>query len=89
MDQISAELIKAGCRAVRSEICKLFNFIWNKVELSEEWKESIIVPVYKRGGRTYCNNYRGISLVSTAVKFNSTCRENNWGSSRISMQQVS
>jgi len=45
IDQIPAELIKAGCRTIRAEICKLFNCIWNKVELSEEWKESVIVPV--------------------------------------------
>jgi hypothetical protein len=34
-------------------------------ELPEEWKESIIVPIYKKGDETECNNYRGISLLST------------------------
>jgi len=36
--------------------------------LPEEWKESIILPIYK-GDKTYCSNYRGISLVSTTQKF--------------------
>jgi len=27
----------------------LINFIWNKEELPEQWKESIIVPIYKKG----------------------------------------
>jgi len=46
-DQIQAELIKAGGRTISSEIHKLINSIWNKKELPEEWKESIIVPIYK------------------------------------------
>jgi len=42
-------MIKAGSRKNRSEIRTLINSIWNKVELPEEWNESIIVPVYKKG----------------------------------------
>jgi len=47
IDQIPAELIKAGGRIIRYEIHKLINPIWNKEKLSKEWKESIIVPIYK------------------------------------------
>jgi hypothetical protein len=43
--------------------------VWNKEELPQQWKESIIVPVHRRGDKTDCNNYRGISLLSTAYKF--------------------
>jgi hypothetical protein len=56
-DQIPAELIQAGGNALRSEIHKLINCIWNKEELPEHWKESIIVPIYKKGDRTDCSNY--------------------------------
>ena len=37
-------------------------------ELTQEWKESIIVPIHKKGDRMDCNNYRGISLLSTSYK---------------------
>jgi hypothetical protein len=64
INQIPAELIKAGGRTIHSEIHKLINSIWNKEELPEQWKESIIVPIYK-DKKTDCSNYRGISLLST------------------------
>ena len=48
-DQIPAELIKAGGRTFRYQIHKLIVSIWNKEELPEEWKESIIVPIHKKG----------------------------------------
>ena len=65
IDKIPAELIKAWGRTIPSEIHKLIHSIWNKEELPEEWKESIIVPTYKKGDKTECSNYRGISLLST------------------------
>jgi hypothetical protein len=68
IDQIPAELIKAGGRIIRSEIHKLIISIWNKEELPEEWKESVIVPICKKGDKTDCSNYRGISLLSTTYK---------------------
>jgi hypothetical protein len=48
IDQIPAELIKAGGRIIRSEVLKLILSVWNKEELPEEWKESVIVPIYKK-----------------------------------------
>ena len=60
VDHIPAELIKAEGRTIRSGIHKLIAFIWNKEELPEEWKESSIVPIYKKGNKTDFSNYRGL-----------------------------
>jgi hypothetical protein len=65
-DQIPAELIQAGCEILRSSIHKLINSVRNKEELPDQWKESIILLVHKKGDKTDCNNYRGISLLSTS-----------------------
>jgi tellurite resistance-related uncharacterized protein len=40
-------MIKAGRRKIRCEIHNLINSIWNKEVLPEEWKASIIAPIYK------------------------------------------
>jgi len=68
IDQIPAELIKAGGRTIYLEIHKLIISVWKKEKLPEEWKESIIVPVHKKGDKTDCNNYRSISLLPTTYK---------------------
>jgi hypothetical protein len=65
-DQIPAELIKAGGETLYSEIRRLVCSIWNKEELPQQWKESVIVPIHRKGNKIDCNNYRGISLLSTA-----------------------
>ena len=36
--------------------------------MPEKWKESIIVSIYKKGDKTECSNYRGISLLSTTYR---------------------
>jgi len=55
IDQIPAELIKAGGRTIRCESHKVIIPIWNKEELPEDWKELYIVPIYKKGDRAGCN----------------------------------
>jgi len=67
IDQIPAELIKAGGRIICLEIRKLITSIWKKEKLPEEW-ESIIVPFHKKGDKTNCSNYKAISLLPTTYK---------------------
>jgi hypothetical protein len=68
VDQIPAELIQAGGGTLRSEIHKLIKLIWNKEEFPHQWKESIVVPIHKKGDKTDCSNYRGMPLLSTSYK---------------------
>jgi hypothetical protein len=48
-DQILAEPIQTEGEILLSLIHKLVNSVWNKEELPYQWKESIIIPMYKRG----------------------------------------
>jgi hypothetical protein len=65
-DQILAEQIQAEGEILLSVNHKLNNSVWNKEGLPDQWEESIIVPDHKRGDKTDCNNYHGISLLSTS-----------------------
>jgi hypothetical protein len=67
IDQIPAELIKAGGRTIHGEIHKPIS-IWNKEGLPEELKESITVPIYKKGNKTDFSNYGGISTLPITYK---------------------
>jgi hypothetical protein len=42
--EIPAELIQAGSEILLSAIHKLVNFVWNKEELPNQWKEFGIEP---------------------------------------------
>jgi hypothetical protein len=61
-------LIQAGGETTSYDIHKLFNSIWNKKELSVQWKESIIVSIHKKRDKNYCSNYLKISLLSASSK---------------------
>jgi hypothetical protein len=52
----SPELIQAEGEILLPTIYKLINSVWSEEEFPVQWKESIIVPVNKKGDKTDCNN---------------------------------
>jgi hypothetical protein len=56
-DNIPAELIKAVGETLYSEIHRLICSIWNKEELPQQWKKSVLILIYKKGDKTDCNTY--------------------------------
>jgi hypothetical protein len=67
-DQVSAELMQAGSEMLLFASHKLIISTSKKEKLPDHWKESIIVPIHKKGDKNDCNIYRGISLLSTSYK---------------------
>jgi hypothetical protein len=60
--------MQAGDEILLSSTNKLINSVWNKEELLDQWKESIIVQVHEKGDKADYNNYRGISWLSISYK---------------------
>ena len=97
IDQIPAELIKVGGITMCLEIHKLITSVWKKEKLPEEWKESIIVHIHKKGIRPiviiigayhFCQPLTKF-IQLPAVKVNSICEGNYRGLSMwLSTQQI-
>ena len=50
-------------------LTKLFNHIFRSNKMPDEWRRSILVPIYKnKGDIQSCTNYRGIKLMSHTMK---------------------
>ena len=50
-------------------LTKLFNHIFRSNKMPDEWRRSILVPIYKnKGDNQSCTNYRGIKLMSHIMK---------------------
>jgi ribosomal protein L20A (L18A) len=50
-------------------LTKLFNSIFRTNKMPEEWRRSILVPIFKNKGDVQsCTNYRGIKLMSHTMK---------------------
>jgi hypothetical protein len=55
IDQIPRKLITAGGRTFHFEVNNLNNSICHKQKSPDQWKESVIVPSYKKGDETDCS----------------------------------
>jgi endonuclease/exonuclease/phosphatase family metal-dependent hydrolase len=67
-DAITVELIKNAGGKLERRIYNLIRKIWQSEQMPKEWEEGIIFPIYKKGDRRICSNYRGITLLNVTYK---------------------
>ncbi|CAB1101396.1 unnamed protein product [Ectocarpus sp. CCAP 1310/34] len=71
-DSLPAELLKIDDddeeSIVMEDLRAIFVKTWNGGEIPQEWKDTTIKVLYKKGDRFNCNNFRGISLLSHVDK---------------------
>ena len=68
-DNIPAEIFKYGGSTLVDKLVTCFGLIWSNETLPQDLKDSNIIPIYKRKGpKSSCDSYRGISLLSVAGK---------------------
>ncbi|XP_052901775.1 uncharacterized protein LOC128309428 [Anopheles moucheti] len=67
-DGLVAELFKMGPERLAVIMHRLILRIWDQEELPDEWKLGVIHPVYKKGDRLDCANFRALTVLNPAYK---------------------
>ncbi|KAK3532175.1 hypothetical protein QTP86_009196 [Hemibagrus guttatus] len=68
-DDIPVEVWKCLGEAAVEFLASLFNRVLESERMPEEWRRSVLVPIFKNKGDVQsCSNYRGIKLMSHTIK---------------------
>jgi hypothetical protein len=65
-DSIAAELLKNGGPNLVDVL--VIQQAWTSEKLPRSWTERVLCPVYKKGDKIDCKNYRGICLLNVTNK---------------------
>ncbi|KAK3507716.1 hypothetical protein QTP70_034822 [Hemibagrus guttatus] len=68
-DDLPVEVWKCLGEAAVEFLASLFNRVLESERMPEEWRRSVLVPIFKnKGDMQSCSNYRGIKLMSHTMK---------------------
>nr|VZI14126.1 unnamed protein product [Spirometra erinaceieuropaei] len=67
-DGIPAEIFKSCVDTLAPWLHEVIERAWRDEVVPDDWGLGILVPILKKGDKTRCENYRGISLIGVAAK---------------------
>ncbi|BHF73707.1 hypothetical protein SprV_0401678900 [Sparganum proliferum] len=67
-DGIPAEIFKSCVDTLAPWLHEVIERAWRDELVPDDWGLGILVPILKKGDKTRCENYRGISLIDVAAK---------------------
>jgi hypothetical protein len=67
-NSIAAELLKNGGLNLVDALHAVIQQAWTGETLPRSWTEGVLCPVYKKGDKLDCKNYRGICLLNVTYK---------------------
>ena len=68
IDEIRPEMLKAMGKEGVLWVTRVIKVAWERGETPGDWQTGMIVPLFKKGDKRVCSNYRGISLLSLPGK---------------------
>ena len=68
VNNIPAELVRAGGEDVITALTTICNKIWQTGDWPTPWTQSLVITLPKKGNLQQCQNYRTISLISHPSK---------------------
>lgn len=72
VDEIRPEMLKTMGSDGVAWLLQIFRNIWKNGRCPSDWSTAALVPLFKKGDASDCNNYRGISLLSLPSKLFAT-----------------
>ena len=70
------ELWKFGGKELKIHLLELFNKIIDKNQMPQEWERGMVIYIHKKGTKSKCENYRGITSLPTTYKLFSNIIKN-------------
>ncbi|CAH8639889.1 unnamed protein product [Schistosoma guineensis] len=67
-DGLAPEVFKDGGPILSIRFTNILAKIWELDVIPSNWSQSLIVPIYKKGSKSSCDNHRGISLTNIISK---------------------
>lgn len=68
LDGLTAETLKHGGPRILQTLLSIINSVFEQQNPPDQWRQSVINPIPKKGNLSLMTNYRGISLMSVAAK---------------------
>jgi len=68
LDNINPEVLKVDPEITVIMLYPVLEKIWKEEKIPEKWEEGLIIKIPKKGDLSNCNNWRGITLLSTPSK---------------------
>ncbi len=68
VDGLPPDLFKTDNPRPIQDLHHLYTKIWADENIPTDWQTAIIIPIFKKGEKRNCKNYRGISLLAIAYK---------------------
>lgn len=72
-DGIPTRFLKDYADVLSPSICELYNYSLYLGKIPNDWKMSKVIPIYKKGDKGDCQNYRPISLLPIISKVFERC----------------
>ena len=67
-DELPARFLKVAAPIIATPITDIFNLSLHTAEIPSDWKEAIVLPLFKGGEQTNPNSYRPISILPCVSK---------------------
>ena len=68
VDEVHPKFLKALDVVGLSWLTQLCNIAWTSGTVPLDWQTGVVVPLFKKGDRRVCSNFRGITLLSLPGK---------------------